>query len=93
MRIVGYIEHPNLKITVFKMDNKTSIKFETGMYEQTYKFREMDELNNMEKIKELVDGEFVNNVLSEFQRMHQYKNNALSSFLPKEEEDEFEEII
>ncbi len=75
------------------MDNKTSIKFETGMYEQTYKFREMDELNNMEKIKELVDGEFVNNVLTEFQRMHQFKNNALSNFLPKEEEDEFEEII
>ncbi|MFT6320195.1 MAG: hypothetical protein ACJAT4_001117 [Granulosicoccus sp.] len=75
------------------MDNKTSIKFETGMYEQTYKFREMDELNNMEKIKELVDGEFANNVLIEFQKMHQFKNNALSNFLPKDAEDEFEDII
>lgn len=93
MRIVGYIEHPNLKITVFKMDNKISIKFETGMYEQTYKFREMESLNNMEQIKELVNGAFVHNVLNEFQRMHQFKNNALSSFLPQEEEDEFEEII
>lgn len=93
MRIVGYIEHPNLKITVFKMDNKTSIKFETGMYEQTYKFREMDQLNNMEQIKELVNDEFTNNILTEFQKMHQFKNNALSNFLPKEEEDEFEEII
>ena len=93
MRIVGYVEHPNLKITVFQMDNKISIKFETGMYEQTYKFREMDELKNMEQIKKLVDGEFANNVLNEFQKMHQFKNNALGNFLPKEEEDEFEEII
>ncbi len=93
MRIEGYIEHPNMKITIFKMDNKTSIKFETGMYEQTYKFREMEHLNNMEKIKELVNEEFTNNVLAEFQKMHQFKNSALSNFLPKEEEEEFEEII
>ena len=93
MRIIGYIEHPNLKITVFKMDNKTSIKFETGMYEQTYKFREMDELNNMEKIKEMVNNSFVKNVLTEFQKMHQFKNSALSNISQKEAEEEFEEII
>lgn len=93
MRIVGYIEHPSLKITVFQMDNKMSIKFETGMYEQTYKFREMEELNNLEKIKKLVHGDFVNKVLQEFQKMHQIKNEALEAFLPKVDEDEFEEII
>ena len=93
MRIVGYVEHPNLKITVFQMDNKISVKFETGMYEQTYKFREMENLKSLEQVKKLVDGEFVNNVLQEFQRMHQFKNGALESFLPKAAEDEFEEII
>jgi len=93
MRIVGYVEHPTLKITVFQMDNKLSIKFETGMYEQTYKFRATDELKTLEQIKTLVEGDFVNNVLAEFQKMHQFKNDALSKFLPQEEEDEFEEII
>jgi len=93
MRILGYIEHPSLKITVFQMDNKTSVKFETGLYEQTYKFRSMDALKNIENIKKLVEGEFVNNVLQEFQKMHQLKNDALVSFLPKEEEDEFDVII
>ncbi len=93
MRIVGYIEHPSLKITVFQMDNKISIKFETGMYEQTYKFRTMEELKTLEEIKKLVNGNFVNNVLQEFQKMHQFKNDALVEFLPKEQEDEFEEII
>jgi len=93
MRIVGYIEHPSLKITVFQMDNKMSIKFETGMYEQTYKFRNMDELKSMEDLKKLVSGDFVNNVLQEFQRMHKIKNDALEVFLPQEEDEEFEEII
>ena len=39
MRILGYIDHPVVKITVFKMDNKFSVKFESIHYEQTFKFR------------------------------------------------------
>ena len=93
MRIIGYIQHPQLKITVFKMDNKLSVKFETGLYEQTYKFREGDELNSLENIGQLVDGEFTRSVLSHFERMHQIKNDALGRYLPKGEEDVFEEII
>ena len=92
MRIIGYVEHPTINITVFQMDNKVSIKFESGMYEQIYKFREMEELRNIDGIKKLVDGEFTENVLKEFQKMHEFKNNALIQFLPKEEEDEFEDI-
>ena len=34
MRILGYLEHPTLKITVFKMDNRISVKFENSLYEQ-----------------------------------------------------------
>ena len=93
MRILGNIDHPSLKITVFQMDNKVSIKFETGLYEQTYKFREREELKNLESIKQMIDGNFVNNVLHEFQKMHSIKNNAMQSFLPKPDENEFEEII
>ncbi|MBK7870450.1 MAG: hypothetical protein IPJ74_07085 [Saprospiraceae bacterium] len=51
MRIIGYIEHPVLKITVFKMDNKISIKFESGLYEQTYKFRSGDTISNLGDVK------------------------------------------
>ena len=32
MRIVGDIEHPRLKITVFKNDGRFSLKFENGKY-------------------------------------------------------------
>lgn len=92
MRIIGNIEHPTLKITVFKMDNKLSVKFETGLYEQTFKFRESNELNSFETIQKLVDKQLVGEVMENFAKMQGAKNEALGRFLPKAEM-EFEEII
>ncbi len=92
MRIIGNIDHPTLKITVFKMDNKLSVKFETGLYEQTFKFRESDELNDFATMQQLVDEQLVNEVMENFARMHHLKNEALGRFLPKVKA-EFEEII
>lgn len=92
MRIIGYIDHPILKITVFKMDNKLSVKFETGLYEQTFKFRESNELNDLTSIQKLVDERLVEEVMENFAKMHLSKNEALGRFLPNAEE-EFEEII
>lgn len=92
MRIIGHIDHPSLKITVFKMDNKLSVKFETGLYEQTFKFRESDELNDFSAMQKLVDERMLEEVLENFAMMHRSKNEALGRFLPKEMEG-FEEII
>ena len=93
MRIIGYIEHPSIKITVFNMDNKFSIKFETGMYEQTYKIRPMHSISGIEEIKKLVDAAFIEEVLQQFGVMNRINNAALERFLPVVDEDEFEEII
>lgn len=93
MRIIGNIEHSALKITVFKMDNRLSVKFENGLYEQTYKFRMADHLESFTDVEKLVDGTFIQAVNEELKRMHQIRNAALGRFLPVEEEDEFEEII
>jgi len=92
MRIIGHIDHPVIKITVFKMDDKFSVKFETGLYEQTYKFRGSDAITGIEDIKALVDEGFINNVLAEMTTLHRIKSDALARFLP-EEEDDFDEII
>lgn len=92
MRIIGHIDHPTLKITVFKMDNKLSVKFETGLYEQTFKFRESDELNDFATMQQLVDEQLVNEVMENFAKMHHLKNEALGRYLPKAKV-EFEEII
>jgi hypothetical protein len=92
MRIIGHIDHPSMKITVFKMDNKLSVKFETGFYEQTYKFRESNEIHDLATLQKLVDERFMNDVMENFAKLHQAKNEALGRFLPQAEE-VFEEII
>lgn len=96
MRIIGNIDHPTLKITVFKMDNKLSVKFETGLYEQTFKFRESNELNDFATMQRLVDERFISEVMENFAKLHQAKNGALGRFLPPTlvgAEEVFEEII
>jgi len=93
MRIIGYIEHPIMKITVFKDNGKLSAKFETGLFEQTYKFREMDAMKNLVDVQGLVDEAFLSRVMEHFQTMNQIRNEGLDRFLPKTEEEDFEEII
>lgn len=92
MRIIGYIDHPTLKITVFKMDNRLSVKFESGLYEQTYKFRSGMEINDLKDIEAIVDAPFLQAVMENMGTMHRTSNQALKRYLIKEEED-FEEII
>lgn len=93
MRIIGNIEHPNMKITVFKMDNKLSIKFELGLYEQTFKFRESDYMKDLNDAEKLIDATFIGEVLKNFNKMHKAKNEALMQLVKLEEEGEFPEII
>ncbi len=93
MRIIGYIEHPSIKITVFNMDSKFSIKFETSMYEQTYKVRPMPSISGIDDIKKLVNAAFIEEVMQQFGIMNRISNAALERFLPVVDEDEFEEII
>lgn len=93
MRIIGYIEHPVMKITVFKDNGKLSAKFETGLFEQTYKFREMDAMKNLVDVQGLVDAEYQARVMEHFQTMNQTRNQGLDRFLPKVEEEDFEEIV
>lgn len=93
MRIIGYLEHPRLKITVFKMDNKLSVKFETGMLEQTYKYRTQQGLEGIADIEKLVDTDFTAKVETLFSQMQKQSFEAFERLLPDEEEDEFEDII
>ena len=93
MRIIGQIDHPNMKITVFKMDNKLSIKFELGLYEQTFKFRESEYMQDVGDAEKLVDAAFVGEVLKNFNAMHKSKNKALGLLVKLEEEGEFPVII
>lgn len=93
MRIIGYIEHPSMKITVFKMENKLSVKFESGLYEQTYKFRDGEAVESLPDIQKLVDTTFLKEVEQELDRMQQIKNQAIKRNASSKSSEEFEDII
>lgn len=93
MRIIGNIEHPNLKITVFKMDNRLSVKFENALYEQTYKLGADERFDSLEAVQGLVDTPFLQQVQMQFQQMHQNRMAALERLFPPAHTEAFEEII
>ena len=40
MRVIGQLEHPRIKITLFDQNDKLSVKFEKGQSEIILKFRD-----------------------------------------------------
>jgi hypothetical protein len=69
MRVVGEIPNNECKITIFHWNEKYLIKFELGLYEQTYKIDEY-EVENDEALKALIDEAFVQKVMKRFDEMH-----------------------
>ncbi|MEL7221869.1 MAG: hypothetical protein AAGJ93_11150 [Bacteroidota bacterium] len=93
MRILGYLDHPSLKITVFKTDTRLSIKFENGNFEQTYKFRPSEQTNSLREINKLVDETLLEQVTTLFRQMEQHFSASFLRHFPPSDEDEFDEII
>ncbi|MCC7504132.1 MAG: hypothetical protein IT259_02475 [Saprospiraceae bacterium] len=93
MRVIGYLEHPILKISVFKMDNRLSVKFENALYEQTFKFGGDDRIVSLEAVQQLVDEQFKAEVLDNLQALHRIRLAALARRFPQQEDQAFEEII
>ena len=68
MRVIGEIEHSEIKITLFQWNNKYLVKFERGLLEQTYKFSEFD-VSGVEEIRQMMDESFINKVILRFSEM------------------------
>ncbi len=54
MQIVGFFEHPRLKITLFKDKGRYQVKLENGLQQYTLRFRE-DEISGLEHLRAVVD--------------------------------------
>lgn len=93
MRIIGEIPHPHLKITVFKMENKFNIAFETPSCIQTFKIKQASGLEHFEDIKKLVNDEFISIVDNRFGPMTLQLNHALKATIENNDQDEFDVII
>lgn len=93
MRIIGDIPHPTLKISVFKSDQRISVKFENALYEQTFKLGTDDRLATVEAVTQWVDGALLADVQAGFQQMHRARLAAMARAFPDTATDVFEEII
>lgn len=68
MRIVGNIPHPEMRITVFHMNDKYIVKLEAGPMEQVFKFSQ-EYHPGFEAIQKLIDAEFLSKALDRFNEM------------------------
>lgn len=93
MRIIGTIDHPTLKISVFKSDQRISVKFENALYEQTFKLGTDERLETVEAVAKWIDVPLLEAVQAGFQQMHRARMGALERAFPKGEAMRFEEII
>ena len=79
MRIVGYIEHPIFKISVFSWSEKYIVKVEAGLFEQSYKFREAD-FNSWEELKEFFTPAMLADIHATFKKMSEDAQRAAKTF-------------
>lgn len=93
MRIVGEIEHPVMKISIFKMGERFSVKFEHSGIEVTYKFSSEEGATDLAKVKEMMDEEFIKNVGKQIHEMIPVRMEKIREYLPEPLENEFDEII
>lgn len=77
MRIIGYLEHPGMVVTVFKNDNKISVKFEKNLLELVFKVREDLHLSDVADVNKLFDAEFMVKIDAIFDEMTVERDKAL----------------
>jgi len=70
MRLLGTVPHQNALISVFKSNNKISIKIEVGPFEQHYKFLETEQLYDFDSVKRFIDEEFISHSYAVFDQMN-----------------------
>lgn len=93
MRIAGYIDHPQLKVTIFEMDNRFAVKLENEILEQTYKIRKGAPVNSVEDVRQLITPEFIQKCFPVFNTMRQNMDWGFSELAAKIEEQDFDTII
>jgi hypothetical protein len=76
VRVIGEIQHPECKITLFHWNNRYLIKLEQGLLEQTYKVPEYD-IANEDEIKRLISDAFIAEALQQFEVMRNTLHQAL----------------
>lgn len=93
MRIIGEIDHQSMKISVFKVTDKLSIKFEKNLLEQIYKFRDGSGIDTLENAKVLVSPSVLKDVEAQFDSMARIRRNGLEKMISESEDEDFPDIM
>ena len=92
MRILGEIDQEGFKITVFKHEEKISIKFEKDMVEYLYKFRSGSVVDDLASAKQFVEESMKKQFAQPFTDLLNIRDSVLQQMLV-EKEDEFPSIL
>lgn len=76
MRSIAELPHPDCKITLFSMNQKFIIKFEQGNLEQSFKISEIDITDGVNGVFQILDEEFIEQVISQFKLMREHFRDA-----------------
>ncbi|MBN8677013.1 MAG: hypothetical protein J0M29_02240 [Chitinophagales bacterium] len=93
MRVIGYIEHPIFKISIFKNDGRTSVKFENELYEQTFKLGNDERFATVEGIQQWASPALLEKITDGFRLMHSANLAAREEAFPTDSDHAFEDII
>lgn len=90
MRIVGEIVHPSYKITIFKMNERLSVKIEDKLLEQIYKFRDGMGVYTPDDVEAFLTDGFMKEVDETFVRM---RSSLLRGLEKKNNLDDYPNLI
>jgi hypothetical protein len=95
MRLIGQLPHPRLKISVFKNDQRLSIKFEQPHQEITLKMGDNEHFRTLEDAERFVDAPLCAAIEQQLATLHQTRLQALNRHVVQTEvaDDEFDTII
>ena len=84
MRIVGEVDHPKYKITIFKMNERLSVKIEDRLLEQIYKFRDGSGIEKPAHVEKLLTPSFIDAVEANFDAMRRTYQLGIDDMLAEE---------
>ncbi len=92
MRIIGEFDLNNIRVTVFKMNERLSVKFEYNLLEQTYKFRDGSGINTVDDVRMFCSENTEKSITDIFSKMALLRSDALH-LMHQEDTSEFDDII
>ena len=93
MKIIDEFNADDIKVTVFKMNDKISIKFEYNLLEQIYKFRDGSGISSPDMVKKFCTEDTIKEIKVIFNQMSLLRSKSLIKLFEINKENHFDTII